>query len=121
MHSAESRSFVCPCRAHDSHGFPSWVAESLADANDDAGFVAPLDVDEAGFASPLDAVWVGFVDGANFAASLGTLGVEFVQVVDFETLLAADGVGFVALLGVNDRRPCFPNVGTQKATATISG
>ena len=118
---------MCPRSAHASHSFPRCVAETFVDAND-AGSAAPHDVEEAnfaaphgckvageaGFAAPLDTVWDDFVDGVYF-------GVKFVRGADFEVLLASDGAGFAALLGANDRRPCFPNVGTKKATATSIG
>ena len=124
MHSAEFRSCVCPRSAHASHSFPRCVAETFVDAND-AGSAAPHDVEEAGFAAPPGCkvvgeagfaalFWDDFVDGVYF-------GVKFVRGADFEVLLASDGAGFAALLGANDRRPCFPNVGTKKATATSIG
>ena len=65
----------------------------------------------------------------SLAAVLLTSGsVFFVIAIDFPQLVAGAAsaaplaeAGFAALLGANDKRPCFPNVGTKKATATSIG
>ena len=89
----------------------------LLAANEEGSAELP-DADEAGFGALLGCEGS---DEAGFAASLDAFGNDDVDEADFTALLDAAEAGFAALLGANGRRSCFPNVGTRKAAATITG